>query len=251
MINRMGFNNRGQPAALRAARGAHAARHRRGQYRRQQGQRRPHRRLCRRRRGRWRRSPTTSRSTSARPTRPACAICRTRRARRAARGGARGARRGRPADLPQGRARPRRRRARRRSSGSRSTTAVDALIVANTTVSRPPLKSRHRGRGGRAVGRAAEAAGARARCAISAARAAATLPLIGVGGIANGRRRVGADPRRREPGPALHARWSIEGPGIARRIADGLAERARGATASRNIAEAVGKRLAPRHAHRS
>ena len=59
--------------------------------------------------------------------------------------------------------RPRRDRARQ----------IDALIVANTTVSRPPLKSRHRRRSGRAVGRAAEGAGARARCAISARRPAA------------------------------------------------------------------------------
>ena len=50
VINRMGFNNRGQQSALRRLanrdRGARAGR---GQHRRQQGQRRPHRRLCRRR----------------------------------------------------------------------------------------------------------------------------------------------------------------------------------------------------------
>ena len=62
----------------RGSRDATGARHRRGQYRRQQGQRRPDRRLCRRASGRWRRSPTISPSTSPRPTRRACARCRTR-----------------------------------------------------------------------------------------------------------------------------------------------------------------------------
>ena len=55
VINRMGFNNRGQPTRVRAAAAvlAHARRDRR-QRRRQQGQRGPHRRLCRRASGRWR-----------------------------------------------------------------------------------------------------------------------------------------------------------------------------------------------------
>ena len=47
VINRLGFNSEGADAVLRrlAAR-AERRRHRRGQYRRQQGERRPHRRLC-------------------------------------------------------------------------------------------------------------------------------------------------------------------------------------------------------------
>ena len=69
------------------------------------------------------------------------------------------------------------------------------------------------------------------------------MPLIAVGGIANGRRRVGADPRRREPGPALH-RDGLRGPG--HRAADRARACASGssATASRSIAEAVGTRVA-------
>ena len=59
VINRMGFNNQGQAAALaRLARRDRRARHRRRQYRRQQGQRRPDRRLCRGRAGDGAASPT-------------------------------------------------------------------------------------------------------------------------------------------------------------------------------------------------
>ena len=83
------------------------------------------------------------------------------------------ARGGRAAGVPQGRARPGARRSSSGSSARRSISGIDALIVANTTVSRPPLKSRHRGRGGRAFGRAAEGAGARAAARVPRARAAA------------------------------------------------------------------------------
>ena len=47
VINRLGFNNRGQAAALQRLQQRDRRRGRRRQYRRQQGQRRPHRRLCR------------------------------------------------------------------------------------------------------------------------------------------------------------------------------------------------------------
>ncbi len=48
VINRMGFNNRGQVDALvRLSRRTPDPRAGRGQHRRQQGQRKPHRRLCR------------------------------------------------------------------------------------------------------------------------------------------------------------------------------------------------------------
>ena len=43
---------------------------------------------------------------------------------------------------------------------------IDALIVSNTTISRPPLKSPHRRRSRRAFGPAAESAGARAAPAV-------------------------------------------------------------------------------------
>ncbi len=50
---------------------------------------------------------------------------------------------------------------------------IDAIIVSNTTMSRPPLESRYRERAGRTVRRTAEVARARRRCAISARPAAA------------------------------------------------------------------------------
>ena len=81
VINRIGLQQsrarrrrwRGSRATATAAAG-----HRRRQYRRQQGQRRPDRRLCGGRAGDGSASPTISRSTSPRPTRRACAPCRTR-----------------------------------------------------------------------------------------------------------------------------------------------------------------------------
>ena len=54
----------------------------------------------------------------------------------------------RTAGVPQGRARPRRPAITSGSSAPRSTIGIDALIVANTTVSRPPLRSRHAGEAG-------------------------------------------------------------------------------------------------------
>ncbi len=84
----------------------------RGQHRRQQGQRRPHRRLCRRRPGdgAGRRLLTINISS---PNTPGLRQLQDEGALEClARRGQRGAARGRPADLPEGRARPRRRRAR-------------------------------------------------------------------------------------------------------------------------------------------
>ena len=116
--------------------------------------------------------------------------------------------------------------------------SVDALIVANTTVSRPPLKSRHRERSGRPVGRAAEGAGARGAARFPRGerrRDAADRRRR----HRQRRRRVGADPRRREPRPALHARWSMKARASRARIARGLAERLK-REGFANIAEAVG-----------
>ena len=114
---------------------------------------------------------------------------------------------------------------------------IDALIVSNTTVSRPPLRSRF----------AAEAGGLSGAplkpLALDALRkfrraSGGELPLIGVGGIASAddaweRIRAGASLVQ------LYSAMVYEGPGIARRIARGLAERlAREGFAS--VAEAVG-----------
>ena len=79
LVNRLGFNNDGADAARRARLARAAAHgHRRRQHRQDQARRRGRRdrRLHARAPSGSRRSPTTSSSTSARRTRPACAICR-------------------------------------------------------------------------------------------------------------------------------------------------------------------------------
>ena len=114
---------------------------------------------------------------------------------------------------------------------------IDALIVANTTVSRPPLRSRLAREGGGLSGAPLKPL---ALDALRKFRGASggELPLIGVGGIASAddaweRIRAGASLVQ------LYSAMVYEGPGIARRIARGLAERlARGGFAS--VAEAVG-----------
>ena len=114
---------------------------------------------------------------------------------------------------------------------------IDAIIVSNTTVSRPPLKSRY----------AAEAGGLSGAplkpLALDALRgfrraSGGEMPLIGVGGIATAadaweRIRAGASLVQ------LYSAMVYEGPHIARRIALGLAQwlKREGMT---NIAEAVG-----------
>jgi dihydroorotate dehydrogenase len=114
---------------------------------------------------------------------------------------------------------------------------VDAIIVANTTVSRPPLKSRHAGEAGGLSGAPLR------RLALDALRAfrsasGGEIPLIGVGGIATAddawqRIRAGASLVQ------LYTAMVYEGPGMARRIALGLAERLK-REGMANIAEAVG-----------
>ena len=100
---------------------------------------------------------------------------------------------------------------------------LDALIVANTTVSRPPLKSRYAGEEGGLSGAPLKPL---AHDALRKFRSASggEIPLIGAGGIATaddawGRIRAGASLVQ------LYSAMVYEGPGIARRIAEGLAER--------------------------
>ena len=114
---------------------------------------------------------------------------------------------------------------------------VDAIIVANTTVSRPQLKSSHAGEQGGLSGAPLKPL---ALTALRNFRAASggKIPLIGVGGIANAddaweRIRAGAGLVQ------LYTAMVYEGPGIARRIAQGLAERVK-REGFANIAEAVG-----------
>ena len=97
---------------------------------------------------------------------------------------------------------------------------VDALIVSNTTISRPGLRSRHAGEvGGLSGAPLRELALQRLRDFRSASGGA--LPLIGVGGIASAedawqRIRAGASLVQ------LYSALVYEGPGLARRINRGL-----------------------------
>jgi dihydroorotate dehydrogenase len=114
---------------------------------------------------------------------------------------------------------------------------IDALIVANTTLQRPPLKSKFAGEQGGLSGAPLK------RIALDALRqfrvaSGGEIPLIGVGGIANAddaweRIRAGASLVQ------LYTAMVYQGPGIARRIAHGLARRLE-REGFANIAEAVG-----------
>lgn len=118
---------------------------------------------------------------------------------------------------------------------------VDALIVANTTVSRPALRSRHAGEAGGLSGAPLKA------LALDALRrfrqvSGVHLPLIAAGGIES------ADDAwdRITAGASLVQLYSAlvyEGPGLARRIATGLARRLKREGMNR-ISDAVGTRAA-------
>jgi dihydroorotate dehydrogenase len=114
---------------------------------------------------------------------------------------------------------------------------IDAIIVSNTTVSRPALKSRHAGEAGGLSGQPLKTP---ALDAVQNFRRASggDIPLIGVGGIATAddaweRIRAGASLVQ------IYTAMVYEGPGIARRIAFGLAERLKHEGFG-DIAEAVG-----------
>ncbi|MBV8907754.1 MAG: quinone-dependent dihydroorotate dehydrogenase [Sphingomonas sp.] len=114
---------------------------------------------------------------------------------------------------------------------------VDAIIVANTTVSRPPLKSRHASEQGGLSGAPLKELALKALRDFRSA-SGEQIPLIGVGGIATAddaweRIRAGASLVQ------LYSAMVYEGPGIARRIANGLAERLKREGMS-NISELVG-----------
>ncbi|MEQ7873662.1 quinone-dependent dihydroorotate dehydrogenase [Sphingomonas sp. ASV193] len=100
---------------------------------------------------------------------------------------------------------------------------IDALIVANTTLSRPPLRSRHAGEQGGLSGAPLRAL---ALAQLKAFRVATgrELPLVAAGGIASAddaweRLRAGASLVQ------LYSALVYEGPGLARRIVRGLEER--------------------------
>lgn len=114
---------------------------------------------------------------------------------------------------------------------------TDGIILTNTTLSRPPLKSRYADEAGGLSGAPLKN---KALAALRSFRQASggELPLIGVGGIATAddaweRIRAGASLIQ------IYSAMIYEGPGIARRIALGLSRRlAREGMAS--IADAVG-----------
>ena len=112
-----------------------------------------------------------------------------------------------------------------------------ALIVSNTTVSRPPLQSRHAGEAGGLSGEPLrELALQRLRDFRKASGGA--IPLIGVGGIATvedawTRIRAGASLIQ------IYSAMVYEGPGLARTLVAGLERKVREAGLT-SIAEAVG-----------
>ena len=100
---------------------------------------------------------------------------------------------------------------------------IDALIVANTTVSRPPLKSRFANEAGGLSGAPLKPL-ALAQLRTFRSVSGGAIPLIAAGGIASAddaweRIRAGASLVQ------LYSAMVYEGPGLARRIAEGLAER--------------------------
>jgi dihydroorotate dehydrogenase len=114
---------------------------------------------------------------------------------------------------------------------------IAAIIVSNTTVSRPPLKSPDSNEAGGLSGRPLKPL---ALDVLRRFRSASSgeMPLIGVGGIESAadaweRIRAGASLIQ------LYTAMVYQGPGIARQIAAGLAERLR-SEGFANIAEAVG-----------
>ncbi len=114
---------------------------------------------------------------------------------------------------------------------------IDAIIVSNTTVFRPALKSKYAREQGGLSGEPLKPLALKALREFRAA-SGGEIPLIGVGGIANAddaweRIRAGASLVQ------LYTAMVYEGPGIARRIALGLAERLK-REGYANIAEAVG-----------
>ncbi len=97
---------------------------------------------------------------------------------------------------------------------------IDALIVSNTTISRPALLSRWRGESGGLSGQPLKSL-AREKLGEVAALAGGAIPLISAGGIDS------ADEARRrlDIGASLVQLYSalvFEGPGLARRIANGI-----------------------------
>jgi dihydroorotate dehydrogenase len=116
---------------------------------------------------------------------------------------------------------------------------IDAIIVANTTVSRPPLKSKYAGESGGLSGAPLKGLALEALRRFRSA-GGGEMPLIAAGGIATAEdawERICAGATLVQ----LYSAMVYHGPGIAHRIALGLAEKVRQAGLS-SIADAVGQR---------
>jgi dihydroorotate dehydrogenase len=116
-------------------------------------------------------------------------------------------------------------------------TGIDALIVSNTTISRPPLRSPHAGEAGGLSGRPLKALALEQLRAFRSA-SGGQIPLIAAGGIENAHdawERITAGASLVQ----LYSAMVYEGPGIARRIAEGL-KALLGLSQMANISEAVG-----------
>jgi len=114
---------------------------------------------------------------------------------------------------------------------------IDALIVANTTVSRPPLKSVQRGEAGGLSGRPIRTL-ALEQLRLFRAASGGQIPLIAVGGIESGHdawERIVAGASLVQ----LYSAMIYEGPGLARRIAKEL-HTLLGVSQMASISEAVG-----------
>ena len=114
---------------------------------------------------------------------------------------------------------------------------IDAIIISNTTVSRPSLRSRFASEAGGLSGRPLKPLALEALRKFRRA-SGGEIPLIGVGGIGNSddaweRIRAGASLVQ------LYSAMVYEGPGIAKRIVSGLLDRLK-REGFANIAEAVG-----------
>ena len=114
---------------------------------------------------------------------------------------------------------------------------LGALIVSNTTISRPPLRSSHAGEAGGLSGAPLRDLAHRRLCDFRKSTGGA-IPLIGVGGIATAedawaRIRAGASLVQ------LYSAMVFEGPGLPRRITKGLVQLME-REGFANIAEAIG-----------
>lgn len=114
---------------------------------------------------------------------------------------------------------------------------IDALIVSNTTISRPPLKSRHASEAGGLSGRPLKTLALEQLRRFRSA-SGGQMPLIAAGGIENSHdawERIAAGASLVQ----LYSAMVYEGPGVARRIAEEL-RALLGVSQMANISEAVG-----------